>query len=143
MKFYIAGPMTNIPQFNIPMFDRAAAKLRMMGYDIVSPAELDSPEMRAIALQSPDGKMGPHEKMAGETWADVLARDVKVITDQVDGGVIVLPGWYKSRGARLEVFVSLLNGKHKYGCYAEENGHPPVVWVQAWEIRQILRNNMP
>lgn len=104
--FYLAGPMTGIPQFNFPAFDEAAKKLRERGWDIVSPAELDEAETRADALASPDGKL-IDGKSSGKTWGDFLARDVKLIADQC-GGVVFLPGWEKSKGAKLEAFVALL-----------------------------------
>jgi hypothetical protein len=107
---YIAGPMTGLPQFNVPLFDRQAARLRAIGYTVVSPAELDSQPVRDYALKSIDGKLDQHNKIEGETWGDMLARDVKVISDQVDA-ICVLPNWYKSRGARLETFVALLCDK--------------------------------
>ena len=110
LVWYIAGPMSGLPQFNIPMFDRVAAELREAGWMIVSPAELDSPLMRKLALASEDGDAAMMTEQAGETWGDVLARDVKVISDQV-GGIILLPGWAGSRGARLEAFVGTLTGK--------------------------------
>lgn len=98
--------MTGIAQFNFPAFDAAAADLRSRGYDIVSPAELDDPTTRELSLASSDGR--PTGKLNGQTWADFLARDVKLIGDQV-AGIILLPGWWKSRGARLESFVGLLS----------------------------------
>jgi hypothetical protein len=106
MKFYLAGPMTGYPKFNFPLFDAAAKMLRDQGYDIVSPAELDSPELREIALQSEHGTPGEHEA-AGHTWGDLLARDVKIIADSCQG-IALLPHWEKSRGARLEAFVGVL-----------------------------------
>jgi hypothetical protein len=109
-KYYLAGPMTGIPQFNFPAFDSAAARLREAGYDIVTPSELDSPEARKAALASPDGDPDGYKRETGETWGDLLARDVKIVADEVDG-VAVLPGWASSRGARLEVFVARLCGK--------------------------------
>jgi hypothetical protein len=129
--------MSGRPQFNIPAFDEAAATLRSAGYDIVSPAELDSPAMRAEALLSPDGKM--NGKMAGETWGDVLARDVRLIADQV-GGIIFLRWWPQSRGAKLEAFVGLLT-KKQFGFYDEET---KTVWVtDANAVRQQIIWEMP
>lgn len=141
---YIAGPMTGIPQFNIPAFDNAAAHLRAAGYTIISPAELDSIEMRAFALASPDGRMPADGKIAGESWADVLARDVKVISDQVDG-LVFLPGWDKSRGARLEAFVALLTGKQIFANYVGniDSEHVSLYVINADVVRQIIRQNMP
>lgn len=111
-KLYIAGPMTGVPQFNVPAFDKMAARLRGLGHDVVSPAELDSEEVRAELLASPDGRyeFGGAITQDGSTWADFLARDVKLIADQIDE-IAVLPYWWKSRGARLEVFVGLLSKK--------------------------------
>lgn len=113
MKLYIAGPMTGIPQFNFPAFDAAAEDLRNNGHEIVSPAELDDPESRAAAMASPDGAPGSGSSN-GETWGDFLARDVKLIADTDIDGIVTLPGWEKSRGARLETFVAHLCGKPLY-----------------------------
>lgn len=104
--WYLAGPMTWIAQFNYPKFDRIAAELRAQGLEIRSPAELDDPETRKAALASPDGTPGSGA-MNDETWGDFLKRDVKLIADEVDG-VIVMDGWHKSRGARLETFVAAM-----------------------------------
>lgn len=107
MRVYLAGPMTGIPQFNIPAFDAAAGDLRARGYDVVSPAELDDPETRKAALASPDGAPGTGTSN-GETWGDFLSRDVKLIADEGIEGIVVLPGWTASKGARLETFVGRL-----------------------------------
>lgn len=110
MKVYLAGPMTGIPQFNYPVFDAAGADLRAQGIEVVSPAELDDPETRRMALASPDGAPGSGSAN-GETWGDFLARDVKLMSDTPLDAVVVLPGWEKSRGARLESFVArAMNG---------------------------------
>src|SRR4030067_356291 len=105
MSLSIARPMTGYPQFNIPVFDAMAALLRDEGYDVVSPAELDDPEVRAASLASPDGALQTLETH-GQTWGDFLARDVKLFADDGIDGVVVLPGWAKSPGARLETFVA-------------------------------------
>ena len=108
MKYYLAGPMSWVPQFNIPLFDRASAELRANGYEIFNPAELDSPEIRRRALLSKDG--APDDVTSIETWGDMLARDVKIIADEADG-VVFLDDWEDSRGARLEAFVGVLCGR--------------------------------
>lgn len=112
LKIYTAGPMTGYPQFNFPAFQEAADTLRAQGIDVVSPHELDDPETSALALKSKTGTLGdasPH----GQTWGDFLARDVKIVADQVDG-IAVLHNWERSKGAKLEVTVALLAGKDIY-----------------------------
>lgn len=118
-KVYIAGPMSGVPHFNIPLFKLAAEDLRARGYEVVSPAELDSPKMQELALASTDGDLKSLEDSTGETWGDVLARDVKLISDGGITGIIFLPGWHKSRGARLEATVGLLNNL-KFAEYARQ-----------------------
>lgn len=104
-RVYVAGPMTGIPQFNFPAFEVAAARLRAQGFEVRSPAELDDPATRAAALASPDGAPGSGATN-GETWGDFLARDVKLIADEGIEAIRVLPGWQRSRGARLETFIA-------------------------------------
>ena len=105
MKLYMAGPMSGIPQFNYPAFLGAAELLRKQGFDVYCPAEMDSPELQAAAMASTTGNFTDLGD-TGETWGDMLAEDVKLIADEVDG-VVLLNGWQNSRGARLEAFVAL------------------------------------
>lgn len=139
LTWYLAGPMSGIAQFNIPLFDRAAARLRKEGIIIVSPAELDDPEVRAASLASVDGKpIG-----IGGTWGDFLARDVKVVSDTCDG-VILLQNWSQSRGARLEAFVGLLTDK-TFARYVETDSIPG--WAafkfDSDQVRSTIRDKMP
>jgi hypothetical protein len=106
---YIAGPMSNIPQFNFPLFEAVAVALREDGWTIISPHECDSEETRKSAWASPDGKA----TMEGsESWGECLARDVKMLADGtytadergVTGdkptaidGIAFLPNWDKSK----------------------------------------------
>ena len=106
-RVYVAGPMSGIPQFNVPAFDAAAEDLRGRGYDVVSPAEIDHPETRAASLASPDGSPSSGQ-VNGETWGDFLSRDIKLIVDHGIEAIFVLPDWQTSRGARLETFVAHL-----------------------------------
>ena len=102
-KYYLAGPMSGIPQFNYPKFHRITKELRDAGFEIVSPAEQDTPEQQKHAMESNDGDASVFVGKTGLTWGDTLAKDVKLIADIVDG-VIVMDGWENSKGARLEVF---------------------------------------
>lgn len=127
MRVYLAGPMTGIKAFNFPAFDAAAAVLRERGYEVISPAELDSPTHRKAAGGSPDGDPESYGSMTGETWADLLARDVKIIADGGLDAIVVLPGWERSRGALLETFVGArLCGLpvFRYAAPGEESSRP-------------------
>lgn len=108
-RAYLANRMTGVPQFNYPWFDEAARDLRAQGHDIVSPAELDDPETRKMAMASEDGALGSGSAN-GETWGDFLARDVKLIADSNLEAIIVGPDWWLSRGAKLETFVGYTLG---------------------------------
>jgi hypothetical protein len=109
---YIAGPMSGIRQFNVPMFHRAAAAIRRAhpGHVIINPASLDTPTMQKYALESSDGDLKDLEEITRETWGQVLGRDVTLVADHIDE-IALMPGWEFSRGARLEAFVGLLTKK--------------------------------
>lgn len=103
--------MTNYPAFNYQAFDAAAKQLRAAGHEIVSPAELDEPHIRKAILKSKDGNLAALQEATGESFADFLSRDVKIVADPETEAVIVLPGWEHSRGATLEVYVAGELGK--------------------------------
>jgi hypothetical protein len=105
-KVYIAGPMTHIPHFNFPAFHAAADDLRSRGFEVVSPAELDSSEAKKAAEESVDGDPGHYAK--NDSWGTMLARDVLLIADEGIEAIVVLPGWERSRGAKLETYVARL-----------------------------------
>lgn len=135
MRVYLAGPMSYVPSFNIPVFDAAADDLRKRGFFVVSPAELDDPETVARCLASPDGVPTP----ADETWGDSLARDVKIIADDGIEAVYVLPGWQDSPGALLETFVASSLLGLPVVDYATMKIVPRVLLLEAWAVRPIRR----
>ena len=89
MKWYLAGPMSGIPESNYPAFRDACVRLRAWGYEIVSPHET-----------------WPHSEHADEeAYLELLRHDAEtMLTCQ---GIILLPGWTKSRGARFEFHIAL------------------------------------
>lgn len=105
--YYLAGPMTGIPQHNFPAFDDAAVRLRALGKTIVSPAELDDPAERLRAIRSPDGNPGVY----GDDYNRYLIRDAHIVLNEACVGVICLPDWHESRGAKMETAIAQALGK--------------------------------
>jgi len=115
--YYLAGPMTGKPQFNFPTFDKVALFLRGTDHQIISPAELDSPEERNAAYEN---VKGISEGEGNKSWGEYLSRDLRIIADDVQG-IVFLPGWEESRGARLEAFLGLLCG-HEFHLWIPRQG---------------------
>lgn len=94
MRVYLAGPMRGIEQFNFPAFHEAAAQLRALGHEVVSPAEHDLELGFDPALNSLDG----FDMEAAMRWdvAQVLTADV----------VCLLGGWESSEGVAVELAVA-------------------------------------
>ena len=144
MAWYVCGPMTRIPRFNYPLFGLVTNFLRLdPTRTVISPAEMDSKEMQALAWASLDGDLAKMENDSGETWGDVLARDVRLIEKQI-GNFALLPGWEKSRGARLEVFVGLLVGVTSFNLISFSfEGYVNISPATIDTIRELMRSNMP
>jgi len=83
-SIYIAGPMTGLPEYNYPAFMAAAQALRSRGWRVTNPAE------KALKADA-DWVLHMRADLALLVRCDALA---------------LLPGWEKSRGARLEVGVA-------------------------------------
>lgn len=151
LTYYLAGPMTGIPQFNFPAFEYATKQLREHGFTVVSPHEQDTPEVQKAAWASPDGKLDAAGKVADLTWGQILAKDVELVADKI-GGIIFLDGWWHSRGAKLEAFVGLLTGKQfgyflaagSYNIHSDNiRDEDTVGAVSALVVRNQIRSFMP
>lgn len=99
---YLAGPMRGYDQFNFPAFQDAAVRLRRAGWIILSPAERDIAEGFDPTLNSLDG-FDVEAAMAAD-FGMILKAD----------GIVLLPGWEKSKGARAERFVAEQVGKRVF-----------------------------
>jgi hypothetical protein len=84
-KLYLSGPMTGIKDKNKNAFQNGTMQLRAKGYKVINPWELD------MAIPQP-------------SWAECLRRDIVALMRC--NGVATLPGWKKSRGANLEVYIA-------------------------------------
>jgi hypothetical protein len=84
MKVYISGPMTGIPEYNYPAFEKAYQYLISKGYDVVSPH---------------------HNEIIPEwKWEDYMKKDIRLLSEC--DAVALLSGWENSRGAKLEVYIA-------------------------------------
>jgi hypothetical protein len=87
---YISGPMTGLPEFNLPAFRTAKAALVALGFDVLSPADVAGAE----------GTDKPR--------AFYIRRDLEMLLKA--DAIFLLDGWDKSKGALLE-----LNVAHELG----------------------------
>lgn len=90
MLAYISGPMTGIDEWNYPAFHQAAADLRRRGHEVISPAEQD-----AVSGLDPETS----------GWSDFIRWDIGVLV-KCDT-IVLLHGWHRSKGARLEHHIAL------------------------------------
>ncbi|QFG08900.1 hypothetical protein PBI_MALAGASYROSE_52 [Mycobacterium phage MalagasyRose] len=84
-RVYLAGPMSDYPDYNTPAFTAAAAWLRGAGFEVINPAEL-------------------HEPDPEKAWDWYLRRDLAELVKCTH--IVLLPGWEASRGAQLEHHVA-------------------------------------
>lgn len=87
VKCYVAGPMTGYPELNYPAFADASAKLRAMGFDVVSPAELNP-------ITTP--------------YREAMQNDIRALIEC--DSITMLDGWENSKGATLEHHISSVLG---------------------------------
>ena len=87
---YVAGPMTNYPEFNYPAFVAAAGWLYRLGYDVLSPTDSE------------------HENTDSEKYGKsknwYMRRALRMVT-QADG-IALLDGWENSEGVQQEIEVA-------------------------------------
>lgn len=92
---YIAGPMSGLPEYNVPAFRAAATRLREMGFIIYSPVEIGEQAFGNAADAIP-----PEEYLRID-----LGHLAEYCTQ-----IALLPGWEHSVGARCEVAVAITLG---------------------------------
>jgi len=124
IKYYLAGPMTGYPEFNIPAFRAAKLNLEAQGFEIELPYDIDN-------------------TAENWTWGQYLAEDIKLICDQCQG-IILLPEWERSRGAKLEIACGLMQSlkfpNFEFRFYSNGKASDPVhrdriaiAWYWNWE----------
>jgi len=84
-KLYICGPMTGIKNFNFPAFNKAAKDLESLNFKVVNPASF--------------------QEDTEKTWDYYMRKDIIEMLRKCDK-IVTLPGWEKSQGAKLEVYIA-------------------------------------
>lgn len=125
--------MTGYPLENAPAFAAAAAFLRKLGHDVVTPLELNA----KVWARHHDGevydpsvhKVGYGDPILDEMYADdmheVCTRDA----------IALLPGFEKSRGGGGELHVAKILGKKLLNACT---GEPMLVTAQ-WQVLESSR----
>tara|TARA_Y100000310_G_scaffold48911_1_gene45233 strand:- start:177 stop:578 length:402 start_codon:yes stop_codon:yes gene_type:complete len=97
-KAYVSGPMTGLPELNHPAFHAAAKQLRLEGYEVVNPVEIDEAEAKG------------QESLGRFAWGHYLSRDISMILLGDFQAIVLLAGWLQSMGSRLEAYAALCVG---------------------------------
>ena len=94
MVLYLAGPMRGREAFGKAMFDAEAMRLRRVGYEVVSPAELDEEAGWDLETMT-------EADLPADWRRQVLRQDALAIAGS--DGVALLPDWSASEGVTLEL----------------------------------------
>jgi Domain of unknown function (DUF4406) len=101
-KAYLAGPITGKQDYNIPLFDHVAKKLREAGYEVFNPLDLS----RQRFGQDLAGWKALSPEELRKAYRALMAHQLHWIALNADV-MFMLPGWERSFGARAENEVAL------------------------------------
>jgi hypothetical protein len=118
MRIYIAGKMRGVEFYNYPAFHEAEQHLKDLGYDVVSPARLDT-EAGFLMSHLPDDHDWS-EMPPGMDYEETMRRDLAAL-DTCDA-IYMLRGWTTSQGARREQ-LHAATGPHDF--YEQDVLEPP------------------
>lgn len=99
-RVYIAGPMRGYPQFNFPAFDKARDLGNSLGWDCISPADID----RSSGVHENSNPNFSPEDI--RTFATRDCNTILSLRSELGDAIALLPGWENSRGAVSEFFLS-------------------------------------
>lgn len=89
MTLYLAGPISNYPS-HPAAFGRAKALVSLAGHEPISPLDL----------------------FKGNDWIEGMAADLPALL-RADG-IVLLPGWPRSKGVRLELLLAIEANKRVF-----------------------------
>lgn len=119
MRVYISGPMTGLPDSNIPAFNAAAERLWAEGHFVINPANLSAIfGTREEIEKSFSALYGlPKEEVfkraiffPSDTILAKSIMDVDLAAVRSCDAIYLLRGWENSRGAKKELAEALAHG---------------------------------
>lgn len=118
-RIYIAGPMRGIKNFNFPAFDAARDQVVAVGWEAISPADLDR-EIGFDETAFPADYDWIDLRKIGFSIDDAIDRDVAAI--KTCDAIYMLDGWQKSKGACAEKALAEWRGiEVQYQTYPYHN----------------------
>jgi len=85
-RVQLSGPMSGIADYNRPAFNQVAIELRLRGFEVWNPAELNE------------------ENTAPFSWVHLMKKNVAALVWQ--DALITMDGWQTSKGARIEHWIA-------------------------------------
>lgn len=104
MRPYISGPMSNIEHHNFPVFFKCEDELEEQGHFPINPARRTPKCTWETAVKD----ISEHP----ESWESCIRRDIQQVMDS--DSIVLLPRWHTSRGACLELVLSVSIGNPVY-----------------------------
>jgi hypothetical protein len=101
VMLYLAGPMSGYVDYNFPLFHRVANLLRSQGYKVNNPADKETLD----GTDLPDPEKVP-------TRAEAMKMDIPLVVEC--DGIVLLPCWKDSVGARFEAIMATQCGMDIY-----------------------------
>jgi len=114
-KIYIAGPMSNLPDFNYAEFQRAANVLSLAGYEVLNPADIDK-------------VFDINPGTDPQTWQWYMRKAIGMVLEAEE--LVLLPGWQRSKGATLEHHIAR---QLQMPVRTIDLVIPEFTWVDPWE----------
>ncbi len=101
VRLYLAGPMSGYVNYNFPLFHQVANLLRSQGFEVNNPADKETLD----GTDKPDLAKVP-------TRAEAMRQDIPLVIEC--DGIVLLPNWKNSVGARFETMLATQCGMDVY-----------------------------
>ena len=102
MRIYLSGPMTSMPDHNIPAFDAAEGRLLKQGHFVINPADISAQFGTYEEIADSFAAHYAGDKAFGGSLAQCVM-DADLAAVRSCDAIYLLRGWENSRGAKKEL----------------------------------------